>query len=104
MHAIYKYPIPVEDSFLIEMPPPPARQNLRGWREFFGYDRNGGQGVIKAVWDAQAAVLTLSYEGEIPKPAAVEAFHGETARPPGPLSAEQWKTLLEGGEVRLSLF
>ena len=88
-------------SFVVEAPPPKASQNLRGWQEFFGFDRHGSQAKLEAAFDAESLELSFRLDGEAPESREVEALHADGALPPGPFNAEAWAELKEGRSVRV---
>jgi len=45
---------------------PEENHDLTSWRAFHGWDTNGAESVIKAVFDSKGLVLTWSVKGDIP--------------------------------------
>ncbi len=87
----------------VESPPPAAMQNLAGWREYFGFDRNGGQCDLEASFDPDTLELTLRIEGDLPEPVSVLALCGEDYPACGPFTVEQWQQLRSGRPVRFGM-
>jgi hypothetical protein len=75
-------------SFCIQHPSPMTLQNLAGWREYFGFDLHGTQVAAEAELEAQAGVVSLRVDGELPP------------EPAGPFDAAAWAALAAGGTVR----
>jgi hypothetical protein len=79
-------------SLCVEYPAPPSLLNLDAWQEYYGFDQNSRQAQIEADFDKETLVLTLTFEGDIPICAAVEALHDDKhIRSPGPVALKQGK-------------
>jgi hypothetical protein len=78
-------------SFCVQYPAPTAMQNLAGWREHFGFDRDGAQARVDASLDPETRTLLLRVEGDLPEQTA------------GPLNAGQWASLRAGQTVRAEI-
>jgi len=90
-------------SFLIENPAPQATQNLRGWREFFGFDLHGAQAKLDASFDAERLELSFQFEGDAPESQEVEELHTDKADPCGPLNGEAWREAKKGKRITVKL-
>ncbi len=90
-------------SFVVEAPEPKASQNLRGWREFFGFDLHGAQAKVTAALDPAKLVLSLTLDGEAPVPQEVKELHGDDALTCGPLDQETWAKAKKKRKVRMQV-
>jgi hypothetical protein len=90
-------------SLVIETPAPKASQDLRGWREFFGFDRRGAQAKLEASFDAKALELAFRLDGDAPEPQEVKALHAGAVLPPGPFDAKTWEQVKKGKAVKVKL-
>ena len=79
-------------SFIVESPPPKAILNLEGWRDYYGFDRNGSQAKIDVQFDPDSLELTWKVEGDLPSCQPVPVLHGEDDESiPGPFRADAWR-------------
>lgn len=90
-------------SFVVETPPPKSSQNLRGWQEFYGFDRSSTQATLAAELDPQTRELSLHIKGPAPRPAEVEPLRPEGAPTVGPFDADTWADLAAGKPVKVRL-
>jgi len=90
-------------SFLIENPAPQATQNLRGWREFFGFDIHGTQAKLDATFDPEKLELSFQLEGDAPESQNLEELHTDKAGPCGPLDEHAWEKAKSGKRVKVKL-
>jgi len=90
-------------SFLIENPAPQATQNLRGWREFFGFDIHGTQAKLDATFDLEKLELSFQFEGDAPESQKAEELHTDKAGPCGPLVEQTWEKAKGGKRVKVKL-
>jgi hypothetical protein len=88
-------------SLMVEAPPPKASQNLRGWREFFGFDLQGAQAKVAATFDAEKLELSFQLEGEPPESREVEQLHVDRILPCGPFDDETWAKVKKGQQVKI---
>jgi len=88
-------------SFVVEAPPPRASQDLRGWREFFGFDRRGAQASLEAAFDPAGRELAFAMRGDPPEQVEVPELHEGRPLPPGPFGEETWSAARSGERVLL---
>ncbi|MDH5687675.1 MAG: right-handed parallel beta-helix repeat-containing protein [Candidatus Bathyarchaeota archaeon] len=86
-------------SFCIEYPKPQTLVNLDAWRDYYGFDKGGGQARIQGDFDPEELVLSIEIDGDVPTCASVPELHGQEGRTVGPVDLapgrqqyELWKT------------
>ena len=57
-----------EYSFLLLYPSPASIQNLKGWQDFFGLDKNSREATMKADFNSSTNHLEISLKADIPHP------------------------------------
>ena len=90
----------VEDdsgSFHLHYPEPGCCQDLSSWQRFFGLDLHSTQATVRAAFDPDSLMLTLSCEGPLPECRQLESLEGQLTHPePGPLEADAWERSRRG--------
>jgi hypothetical protein len=84
--------------------PSVTRQNLAGWRKFFGLDRRSSQGAMEASFDPDSLVLTFKRSGQGPSVRPVKEL-GASARGagPGPFTAREFARAASKGGIRIDV-
>jgi len=84
-------------SFAITAPQPGCRQDLAGWRTYFGLDEHSAQGHVEAEFDVESLQLSWRVDGPAPQaqPVPLPAAGAHPAAP-GPFQPEAWQQSLSG--------
>ena len=92
-------------SFIIEHPDPRSTQNFLGWRDFYGFDRHSAMLGVQGGVDADSVSLSIAHDPKVELPAAqaVPALHENARKSIGPLSEEQWQTLVKTGAIKFKM-
>jgi hypothetical protein len=93
-------------SFIVEHPDPRSSQTLSAWRDYYGFDRHSAQAVLQAEYEGKNATLSLIRNEKTvwPEPQAVSQLHENARRAIGPLTEDQWQTLVKTGTIKFLLF
>lgn len=78
-------------SFTVRTPEPACLQNLSGWQEFFGLDKNSTEAAVDAEFDPESLTLSWRIKGETPGCRPLDLLKDADRPVPGPFNGEQWE-------------
>ncbi|MFW6065325.1 MAG: right-handed parallel beta-helix repeat-containing protein, partial [Planctomycetota bacterium] len=87
----------------IPRPEPVTRLNLESWQEYFDQGHGSTLARLRAEFNIQTLELSFSLDGDPPETVAVDELELEAGSPPGPFTDEQWKKILAGQRLTVSI-